>query len=199
MNDLKRLALLTLPVLALLPGCSPSGQGNVAPPLANAKIGGLFTLINQDGRTVSDRDFLGKYRIVYFGYTYCPDVCPLDMQHLAQGLHVLDKRNPKLAAEVVPIFISVDPARDTPAVLKQFTGAFDKRIVGLTGTPQQIAAVAREFAVYYQAQPRNKDGAYTVDHSRVAYLFDRQGKPLALVRQDGTPDQVADDIEQWAK
>lgn len=200
MNDMiRRVSVLLLP-FALIAGCSPpDARSNAQPPLANAKIGGPFTLTDQTGRIVSDKDFLGKYRIMYFGYTFCPDVCPVDMQNLAQGLHALDKRDPKLGAEIVPIFVSVDPARDTPAVLKQFVGAFDKRMVGLTGSAAQIAAVAKEYAIYYQAHPRDANGSYTVDHSRVAYLFDKQGRPLALLRQDGTPDQIADDIEQWAK
>ena len=96
-------------------------------PLAGAKIGGPFALIDENGRPVTDRSFAGKYRVMYFGYTYCPDVCPVDVQTIAQGLAELEKRDPALAARVVPIFVTVDPARDTPAVLKQFTAAFSPR------------------------------------------------------------------------
>lgn len=208
MNNLRRLPIATAPITTALAAlslsltivaCSPAGTGNAAPPLAGAQIGGPFTLTDQNGKQVSDRDFAGKFRIVYFGYTYCPDVCPVDMQNIARGLKVLDKRDPKLGADIVPIFISVDPARDKPPVLRQFVSAFDPRMVGLTGTPAQIAAVAKEFAIYYQAQPPAENGAYTVDHSRVAYLLDRQGKPLAILRHDGTPDQIADDIQRWAR
>lgn len=199
MNDMSRRVFAALAAAFLVAGCSPSTPGTAQPPLANAKIGGPFTLTDQNGKKVSDRDFQGKFRIMYFGYTYCPDVCPVDVQKLAQGMRVLEKRDPALAAQVVPIFVSVDPARDTPAVLRQFVDAFHTRFVGLTGTPAQIAAVAKEFAIFYQAQPRDASGGYAVDHSRVAYLMGKQGQPLALLRQDGTPDQIADDIEQWAK
>ena len=167
--------------------------------MAGAAIGGPFTLTDQNGHRVSDRDFAGKYRIIYFGYTYCPDVCPVDVQNIAQGLKTLEKSDPALAANVVPIFISVDPARDTPPVLKQFVSAFHPRMVGLTGSPAEIAWVAKEFAIIYQPQPKNADDGYAVNHSRVAYLFGKKGEPLAILRQDGTPDQIAADIRQWAQ
>lgn len=198
MNDITRRLSPALFLAATIAGCSPQAA-NSPPPLANAAIGGPFTLTDQNGRQVSDRDFAGKFRIVYFGYTFCPDVCPVDVQNIAQGLRVLEKRDAKLAAQVVPIFITVDPARDTPATLKQFVGAFSPRMVGLTGSPEAIAKVAKAYAVYYQAHPKDASGSYTVDHSRVAYLMGRQGEPLALLRQDGTPDEIADDIQQWAR
>ncbi|MGJ3648308.1 SCO family protein [Sphingomonas sp. GlSt437] len=198
MNDLFRRGLALALPLVLAAGCTPAAQ-KVDPPLAHASIGGPFTLTDQTGKRVSDRDFTGKFRLMYFGYTYCPDVCPVDVQNLARGLKVLEKRDAALAARIVPIFISVDPARDTPAVLKQFVGAFHPRMVGLTGTPAEIAQVAREFRIYYKAQAKDATGAYTVDHSRVAYLMGPEGQPLALVRQDGTPNEIADDLEQWAR
>lgn len=201
MNDLSLRSLLfpLFLLLAYIAGCAPGPSGNATPPLANAKIGGPFSLTDQNGRTVTDRDFLGKYRVMYFGYTFCPDVCPVDVQNIAQGLRVLEKRKPALAAQIVPIFVSVDPARDTPSVLKQFVGAFHPRMVGLTGTPSQIAAVAKDYAIFYRAEPKDATGGYAVSHSRVAYLFGKKGEPLALVRQDGTPDQIADDLAQWAR
>jgi protein SCO1/2 len=101
-------------------------------------------------QTVHAADFAGKYTVFYFGYTYCPDVCPLDTANLMQGYHAFAKAHPDKAARLVPIFVSIDPARDTPQVLGQFTGNFGKELVGLTGTPAQIAAVAKEYAVYYQ-------------------------------------------------
>lgn len=179
-----------------LAGCAPPAE---KPPLAGAAIGGPFSLTDQHGRKVSDRDFAGRFRIVYFGYTYCPDVCPVDVQTLAAGLKRVEQRNPALGARIVPIFISVDPARDTPPVLKQFVSAFHPRMVGLTGTPAAIAKVQAAFAIFAKAQPPAADGGYIVDHSRQAYLFSPDGKPLALLPQDGTPDQVADEIVRWAR
>lgn len=192
----RRFLSLGVPVLIALAACSPAAE---APPLAGAAIGGPFTLTDQDGELVSDRDFAGKYRIIYFGYTYCPDVCPVDVQNIAAGLKKVEASDPKLGARIVPIFISVDPARDTPPVLKQFVRAFHPRMVGLTGSPQGIAAVAKEYAIFYQPQPKTADGGYTVNHSRQAYLFSPEGKPLALLSQDGKPEVIADEIRRWAR
>ncbi|WP_375182575.1 SCO family protein, partial [Sphingomonas adhaesiva] len=101
-----------------------SAQPAATPPLAGARIGGPFTLTDQNGRTVTDRDFAGKYRIMYFGYTYCPDVCPTDAAAIGKGVALLAKSDPDLAKRIVPIFVSVDPERDTPKVLKSFVSAF---------------------------------------------------------------------------
>lgn len=187
---------LALAALLLLPGCSPPVE---TPPLAGAAIGGPFTLTDQDGKQASDRDFAGKFRIIYFGYTYCPDVCPVDVQNLAAGLKQVEASDPKLGARIVPIFVSVDPVRDTPPVLKQFVRAFHPRMVALTGTPQAIAAVAKEYAIFYQPQGKTADGGYTVNHSRQAYLFSPDGKPLALLSQDGKPEVIAAEIRRWAR
>jgi protein SCO1/2 len=189
-------ALLLLAVPPLLSGCGPARE---TPPLADAKIGGPFTLTDQDGRKVSDTDFAGKYRLIYFGYTFCPDVCPVDVQNLMKGYRKIEASNPALAAKIQPIFITVDPARDTPPVLRQFVRAFHPKLIGLTGSEAEIAAVAKAFAIYYKKQ----DGAagtpgYLVDHSRQAMLFDPQGKPLALVAQDKDVDTIVADIERWA-
>ncbi|SKB73392.1 protein SCO1/2 [Rhizorhabdus histidinilytica] len=190
-------ALLLFAAPPLLSGCGPAAE---TPPLADAKIGGPFTLTDQDGRKISDGDFAGKYRLIYFGYTFCPDVCPVDVQTLMKGYRKIEASNPALAAKIQPIFITVDPARDTPPVLRQFVRAFHPKLIGLTGSEAEIAAVAKEFAIYYKKQ----DGTpgtpgYLVDHSRQAMLFDPQGKPLALVAQDKDADAVAADIERWAR
>ena len=206
MNEIARLptiiiirrALAALLMIAPLAACS--GPGSPAkPPLEGARIGGPFTLTNQDGKQVTDRDFAGKYRIMYFGYTFCPDVCPTDAQNIGAGLRLLEKSDPALAARIVPIFVSVDPARDTPAVLKAFVGAFHPRMIGLTGSPEAIDAVAKEFLVYYRKQDATPGGGYMVDHSRVAYLMDPQGKPLALLPEDKSGQAVADEARRWVK
>ncbi|WP_425567096.1 SCO family protein [Sphingomonas cynarae] len=193
-------AVCLAPCLAVL--CLASCQSGTAtdarPPLAGAKIGGPFALIDENGRPVTDRSFAGKYRVMYFGYTYCPDVCPVDVQTIAQGLAELEKRDPALAARVVPIFVTVDPARDTPAVLKQFTAAFSPRLVGLTGSPQAVAQAEKAYAVY-ASKGLASPGGYLVNHSRQTYLMDPDNRPLALVPQDETPAAVADTIEKWAK
>jgi protein SCO1/2 len=180
--------------------CSSGGQQTPAnPPLAGARIGVPFALTDGDGRTVRDTDFAGKYRIVYFGYTYCPDVCPTDSQHIGAALRLLEERNPALAARIVPIFISVDPARDTPEVVGKFVAAFHPRMVGLTGSAAAIAAVAKGYGVFFQAEPAAPGGGYMVTHSQSGYLMDPAGKPLALLPVEKAPEEIVTEIEKWAK
>jgi protein SCO1/2 len=204
MNDTNRVRVAVLGA-ALLAGCSPHAAANqsasaqeLQPPLAGASIGGPFALTDQDGRQVSDTDFAGKYRIMYFGYTFCPDVCPVDMQNLGAAMRLLDREDPRLSSRVVPIFVSVDPTRDTPPVLKQFVSAFYPRLIGLTGSPKAIDRVASEYRIFHQKQPPAADGSYLVQHSRQAYLFGPDGKPLALLPIDGPPGPIVATIERWA-
>ncbi|MES3091269.1 SCO family protein [Sphingomonas aerolata] len=196
----RRPALLAALALA---ACSPSAPDTRAapatPPLAGARIGGPFTLVDQDGQQVSDRRFAGKYRIMYFGYTFCPDVCPTDMQTIGGAMKLLEASDPALAARIVPIFVTVDPTRDTPAVVKQFVTAFHPRIVGLTGSPASIETVKKEFAIFSAKGDAAPGGGYLVNHSRQAYLMDPDGKPLALLPQDKGPQALADDIKRWAR
>lgn len=188
--------LLALPLL--LAACGQSAAPPEAP-LAGASIGGPFTLVNQDGRQVSDRDFAGRYRLMYFGYTYCPDVCPVDLQKLMAGYKQLEDSDPELAAKIAPIFVSVDPERDTPPVLKQYVTAFSPKLIGLTGTPDQIAKVAKEYAIVYSKEQKPGATDYLMNHSRVAYLFGPKGDPIALIPQDGTPDAIAAELKRWVR
>jgi protein SCO1/2 len=184
----------------MVAACSPrSGDEAARPPLAGATIGGPFTLIDQHGRQISDRSFAGKYRIMYFGYTYCPDVCPTDMQHLGAALRLLDRQDPALAKRVVPIFRTVDPTRDTPAVLGAFVSAFSPRMVGLTGSADAIARVASEYRIFYEKQPPTPDGGYIVEHSNIAYLMSPDNHPLAQVPVAGAPEAIVATIERWAR
>jgi cytochrome oxidase Cu insertion factor (SCO1/SenC/PrrC family) len=140
--------------------------------------GGPFTLTASDGRRISDSDFRGKWELIYFGYTYCPDVCPLTLSNLSDAMAAL---GPK-AALVQPIFITVDPERDTPQVLAAFAGGFDPRIVALTGTPEEIAAVERTFDVYAAKAPNDKEpSAYLMNHTSLLYLIDPEGHPTAIL------------------
>jgi protein SCO1 len=178
-----------------LAGCQRAAPA--PPPLAGARIGGPFALTDQDGRPVTDRTFAGRYTIVYFGYTFCPDACPTDMGAIGAGLRKVEHDDPAKGAKVTPIFVTVDPARDSPAVLKQFVRQFHPRAVGLTGPMSEIDKVATEFGVAHSLGPKSAGGGYLVDHSRAAYLMGPDGRPIALAGADGGPAEVARTIERW--
>jgi protein SCO1/2 len=156
-------------------------------------IGGPFSLEDGNGKPVTDRDFRGQYMLVYFGYTFCPDVCPTTLNAVADAM---DKLGPA-ASQVRPLFITIDPARDTPAVVKQFAAAFGSRITGLTGTPEEIAKVAKEYHVYY-AEHRTGPGPndYSMDHSSILYLMDPKGGFVAPVGADQTGDEMAANLKK---
>ncbi|MGN3974251.1 SCO family protein [Tsuneonella sp. SYSU-LHT278] len=189
----------SLMILALfaIAACQPVPAEQ--PPLAGAAIGGDFTLVDQTGQTRRWADFRGRYAVVYFGFTYCPDVCPTDVQRTAQGLRRFAEEHPEDAAKVRQIFISVDPERDTPEVVGEFASAFGKDIVGLTGTPEQVAAAARAFKVYYSKGESERPGTYMVDHSTVTYLFGPDGEPLATLPTDQGADAVAAELAKWVR
>ncbi len=203
-------ALFALPLL--LSACNGEPQTPQKPPytLEGAAIGGSFTLLDSRAKPVNERDFAGKYRILYFGYTFCPDVCPVDLAKLMQGFKLFEKSHPALAAKVQPIFITIDPERDTPAVVGAYSSAFHPRLIGLTGSSQAIAAVAKAHAIYFsRIEPDGKAGSsseYLMDHSRQAYLMDPDGKPLELLSVDklpnsrpSTPADIAAELAQWVR
>ncbi len=191
-------SLALLLTAASLSACGNGGEP-MRPQLAGAAIGGPFALTDQQGRTVRDSDFAGKYRIVYFGYTMCPDVCPVDVQNIAAGLRAFEAANPERGARVAPIFITVDPERDTPEVLAEFTSAFHPRLVGLTGSQEAIAEVAQEYAIWHEKQQSPGNDAYLVNHSRQAYLMGPQGDPIALLHADESPEAVAEGLDRWVQ
>ncbi len=205
MNNFKNIAktVLGAGLLTLVTACNAASDGSTAadsePPLAGAKIGGDFTLTNQDGGRTSEDQFKGQYRIMYFGYTYCPDVCPVDLANIMLGLKQAEKEDPALSGKIQPIFISVDPERDTPVVLKQYVSAFHPRLIGLTGTAEEIEAVAKKYLIIYDIRKDESSSEYLVDHSRQAYLFGPDGQPLALLPFDGTPQDVAAEINRWVR
>ena len=180
-----------------LAACAPEAKQPQRPPLEGARIGGPFAMTDQDGKPITEAAFAGKYRIMYFGYTFCPDVCPVDVQNIGAAVKLLDQSDPALAARIVPVFVTVDPARDTPKVVKQFVSAFHPRMVGMTGTPQETARLAKEYGVYYK-RGAGTAGGYLMDHSRQAYLMAPDGKPLALLPQEGPPQAIVDEIKRWA-
>lgn len=187
-------------IAAALAGAALSACGRApaeAPPLAGATMGGAFSLVDQRGVRRTERSFEGQYRLVYFGFTFCPDVCPVDLQVITQGMRALEKSDPATAARVTPIFITVDPARDTPAELAKYAANFHPRLVALTGTEAEIATVAKRYGVAFAKQPAGPDGAYSVDHSRMAVLYDPAGAPIAIIPHDEGPAALAAALQKW--
>ena len=181
-----------------LSACQPKPAEK--PPLEGATIGGDFTLVDEDGKVFSSDSLKGKYRVLYFGYTFCPDACPTDMAVLGKAMRQLDAKDPALSAKIQPLFVSVDPARDTPAVLKQFTDAFYPRLIGLTGSDAQIAKIAKQYAISYRKDPAPAGvSGYLMDHPRVAFLFDPDGKPIEMLPVDANADAVEADLEKWVR
>ncbi len=191
---------LLLALAVLLAGCGSGGTSGPAesPPLAGAAIGGPFTLLDKAGNTVRWQDFEGRYRIVYFGYAFCPDACPMDVGVMMRGFAAFEKTHPALAQAVQPIFISIDPARDTPAVVGEFTAAFSPRLLGLTGSAEAVDQAAKAFRAYY-AKGKATSGGYLMDHSRIAYLMGRSGEPIAMLPVDKGADAVAAELARWVR
>ena len=174
-----------------------SGEAVAEPPLAGADIGGPFELTSSTGDTVRWEDFRGQYTIVYFGFAFCPDICPTDVQRFTQGLAQFAEAEPGKAAAVQPIFISVDPERDTPEIVSEFTSAFSDDLIGLTGTSEQVKAAADNFRVYFERGEDTPGGGYLINHSAITYLFGPDGEPLATLPTDQGPDAVTAELEKW--
>ncbi|MFC3714448.1 SCO family protein [Sphingoaurantiacus capsulatus] len=175
-----------------------SGGSGETPPLAGADIGGPFALVDGDGAAVTEKSYPGQWKLIYFGYTFCPDICPTDMQQLAQGLRQFEKADATRAAKVQPLFVTIDPARDTGPVVKTFTAAFHPRFIGLTGTQPQIDAALKTFRVYASKGAGTAD-AYLMDHSAIAYIFDPAGKPISFLPQGSSPEAVAAELAKWVR
>jgi protein SCO1/2 len=172
----------------------PAAESGSAGSFGGASIGGPFVLTDGSGKAVTDKDFRGHFLLVYFGYTFCPDVCPTTLNDVAQAMEKLGPR----AANVQVLFITVDPKRDTPKVIEQYAAAFSPKFIGLTGTPDQIKTVAREYRVYY-AEHRTGPGPndYAMDHSSILYLMGPDGGFIAPIPADGGPDTVAADVAKY--
>jgi len=158
--------------------------------LASA-IGGPFRLVDQNGKTVTDGDLKGKWSLVYFGYTHCPDACPTALNDISIAL---DELGPKRDA-VRPVFITVDPERDTAEVLKAYVTSFDAPIMALTGTPKEIAQAAKGYRVYYAKHPE-AGGDYSMDHSSVIYVMDPEGRFTASFTHENTPEEIAERLKK---
>ncbi len=173
--------------LGLFAGSSEPGRPGAGVPA----IGGAFTLTDHTGKAVTDQDFRGRYMLVYFGYTFCPDVCPTSLSAMAAALDQVPKA---VEAKIVPIFVTVDPARDTQEVLKSYVGNFHPRMVGLTGSEEQVKDAARKYRVYFQKAEQGKDAAYLMDHSSIVYLMDPAGQFVSHFSHTTPPEQMAETI-----
>lgn len=194
MSSTKRGVLVFLVVLAVLVAGFgyENGWYGSAPPEA-APLGGPFALTDQHGVTRTDTEFRGKLMLIYFGYTYCPDACPATLAAMTQALERLGSA----ADAVQPIFITVDPARDTPQQLKLYAENFDPRLIALTGTPAQLDAVEHEFRVFASKVPGGVPDDYLLDHSSFIYLMGRDGKLAKLIPPGEKPTDMADDIRKY--
>ncbi len=180
-------ALLVLTRGTQLPAVETSGK---------ALIGGPFTLVDQTGKQVTDKDFRGRYMLVFFGYTHCPDVCPAELQVMSQAL---DDLGPK-ASEIVPVFISLDPERDTPEVIGAYVKNFSPSLVGLTGSPEQVAKAAKAYRVSYSkfyANGQDNKNNYSVDHSTFLYLMDKNGEYVTHFNFGTPPAQMAETLRRY--
>jgi len=155
------------------------------------RVGGPFTLIDQAGRTRSDSEFRGKLMIVYFGYTFCPDVCPTDLMAITQALDALGS----LAENIQPIFITIDPERDT-AVLAEYLKAFHKSFIGLTGSPEEIRKLANAYKAFYAKLPGVAGGDYVFDHTGVIYLMGKSGEYFGFVPPQTDPERLTEILRQ---
>jgi cytochrome oxidase Cu insertion factor (SCO1/SenC/PrrC family) len=167
------------------------GAADTTTTSGKALIGGPFTLTDQYGKKVTDADYRGRYMLVFFGFTNCPDICPAGLQLISAAL---DKLGDK-AAKVVPIFISVDPARDTPEKLAAYAKNFDDRLVALTGTPEEVAAVAKAYRVFYEKTPNEATPAdYGMNHTSIIYLMGPDGEYAAHFTPMTSVDQMAEQL-----
>jgi protein SCO1/2 len=157
-------------------------------------IGGPFELVSEDGVTVTDKDIVTEPTILYFGYTFCPDVCPMDTSRNAEATEILENRG----IIATPVMISIDPERDTPEVMKEYTDYLHPRMIGLTGSAEQVKAASRAYRTYYKKQPA-EDEFYLVDHSTFTYLVLPEHGFVEYFRRDVTAEQIADTVACFAE
>jgi protein SCO1/2 len=182
--------ILILAAGALVLAFRDSPKGAAGTRLASA-IGGPFHLVDQNGKPFGDADLKGKWHLVFFGYTHCPDTCPTTLNELSLALGRLGKEREAVGI----VFITVDPERDTPEMLKAYVDSFDAPITALTGTADEVAQAAKDYRVYYAKHPRG-DGGYDMDHSAVIYVMDPEGRFTATFTPDSTPEAIAERLQK---
>ncbi len=170
------------------------GEALVAPGL---EVGGAFELTNHKGETVTQDTFQGQFLLVYFGYSSCPDVCPTELSSMAAAIDILAERDAAAAEKVTPVLITIDPARDTVDVLKDYAPAFHPRLVGLTGSDEAIEAVARKFRVYYGRGQQIDDEFYLMNHSGYVYLMGPGGGFVTMFNGGTAPESIANALQRY--
>lgn len=161
--------------------------------VGRAAVGGPFELVDTEGKPFTDKDLLGNFALIYFGFTFCPDICPDELDKITEGINLADKAVSQVP--VTPVFISVDPERDTPAAVKAYLKDFHPRFVGLTGTMEQVKKAARAYRVYFHKTNEEK-GDYLVDHSIIMYMIDPNGDFLTFFGRNNTAEDIADVIRK---
>ena len=169
-----------------------TGRGSTPMIAASSAIGGSFRLTDQDGKTITDQDLKGRPFLVFFGFTHCPEVCPTALFDISE---ILGKLGPD-AEKVNALFITVDPERDTPEKLKEYLSSFNPRLIGVGGDADALAAVAKAYRVYYKKIPL-KDGDYTMDHTAIVYLMDKNGQFVAPFSLKRRPEDAAADLRRY--
>lgn len=177
-------------LLAAAPLAACDRQKAASPMRSLVKIGGPFSLVDMHGRPVTEKSLLGKPTAIFFGFTYCPEVCPTTLTDITTWLKVLGPEADRLNV----VFVSVDPERDTPEQLRLYLSNFDPRIQGFTGTPEAVAKAAKAYRVYYQKVPQDR-GGYTIDHSSAVYLFDADGRFVAPIAYQSPPDRAVHQLQ----
>ncbi|MCB1720154.1 MAG: SCO family protein [Alphaproteobacteria bacterium] len=165
-----------------------------AMPVAGLSFGGPFSLIDHTGAQVSEKTYEGKYKLIYFGFTYCPAICPTELQKMSRVLSALEKNHPEALENVQPLFISVDPERDTLDVMREYIGLFHPQLVGLTGTTAQIDLIKKRYRVFASKVEDETNQDYTVDHSSFTYLMGPNDELIGMYRMKDTADQIYQDL-----
>jgi protein SCO1/2 len=206
---LKRTALLSFLALAVGAGAGylqiqtakkPQNNAESKPmEIAGADIGGPYMLVDQTGKTVTEKNYAGQYKLIYFGFTYCPAICPTELQKISSVIKKLEKDNAALAAKIQPLFITVDPERDTPAVMREYVKLFHPRMAGLSGSLAQIADAKKKYRIY-SAQVKSESATdYTVDHSSFIYLMGPNDQLLGIYRSQDNADMIFTDLLKHIK
>jgi cytochrome oxidase Cu insertion factor (SCO1/SenC/PrrC family) len=180
------LAIALVMLVALLIGYAFQQGGGKSIVTGKALLGGPFTLVDQNGKPRTEKDFLGQNLLIYFGYTFCPDVCPTELAKVSQAMDLLPKD-----ANVTPVFITIDPARDGVKEMKAYAAAFSPKLVALTGTEEQIRSAAKAYRVYYAKNNSSGSTEYLMDHSSIIYFMGKSGEYIAHFTVESTPEQIA--------